>query len=314
MLDHGVVSQRVEWSTGDVGVEDAVGYWGDVICDALVQVSARPIRSGVFEGRVRHVDLDDIGLSVVSSGAQTVDRTKRLIARADEDFLLANIQLEGHAQIRQDGRTAFLSQGAMTFVDSSRPYSMNFSAAFSQLIVRVPRWLVPRRSVTEATALVLNPAGPAGVVADFFIGLERLDPEAAAALVPHSIGLLDSALGWATRTQPSNRALTRERIYRFVRQHAADPDLDATTVATGCGISRRTLYRALANDSEPLTALIRRQRVTRAQQLLRSAPQFTVAQIARESGFGGTAQLQRAFQTVAGTTPGAYRAAGTDRH
>jgi AraC-like DNA-binding protein len=301
-------TRRAEWSTAGVNAREAVDYWADVVADSLVRVSARPVRHGVFEGRMRHLALDGIGLSVVSSGAQSVERTRRMIARADEDYLLANIQLQGSAQVRQDGRVSSLLPGAMTFVDSSRPYSLAFEGAFSQLIVRVPRSVVAPRSLAQATAVTLDPDGPSRLVADFLVGLERT---AATALVPHAIGLLDSALDWAAGAAPTNSILTRERIHHFVRRHAADPELDAGVVAAGCGISRRTLYRALADD-EPLTTLIRRLRVNRAQQLLLSTP-LSLEVVARESGFGGAAQLHRAFRAVAGTTPGAYRALGADR-
>jgi AraC-like DNA-binding protein len=101
------------------------------------------------------------------------------------------------------------------------------------------------------------------VVADFLIGMQRLDAEADA-LVPHAIGLLESALGWASGAGPTNGALTRERVHGFIRRHATDPRLDSESVAAGCGVSRRTLYRALAEAGEPLSALIRRLRVIHA--------------------------------------------------
>ncbi|MEV6283494.1 helix-turn-helix domain-containing protein [Kribbella sp. NPDC051770] len=293
--------RRAEWSTGEID------SWAEVVRDALVQVSARPARHEVFEGRMRQLALGELEFAVISSGAQAVDRTRRMIARADQDYLLANVQLQGQARIQQDGRYAVLLPGAIAFVDSARPYSLGFDGPFSQLIVRVPRSATSMPA--SATAVALDPNGPGRLVADFLVGLERTPT---AALVPHAVGLLDSALDWAAGAAPSNTALTRERIHHFVRRHAAAPDLDAAAVAAGCGISRRTLYRALADD-EPLSALIRRLRVNRAQQLLLSATNPSLEVVARASGFGGAAQLNRAFRSVTGTTPGAYRATGTNR-
>jgi transcriptional regulator GlxA family with amidase domain len=95
-------------------------------------------------------------------------------------------------------------------------------------------------------------------------------------------------------------------VHRFVRENACDPDLDAASVAAGCRISKRTLFRALADD-EPFTSLMRRLRVERAQQTLRSNPRLPLAAVAQQCGFAGAAQLHRAFQRVTGGTPGDHR-------
>jgi AraC-like DNA-binding protein len=309
MGDDVSMAGRLVWSSSDVAAAEAFDYWADVICDAFVQVSARPTSRRPFVGRIEHVDVSAVGFTAVSSGPQSVERTRGQIARGGEDYVLASIQVDGWGQVRQDGRIATLSAGAMTFVDSTRPYSMHFTDAFSQVVVRVPRSLAPR-SLVDATAVELTPDGPGRLVADFLVGLRRLEPDAAALLVPHAVGLLDSALGWAAAKPVSNLAVTRERIHRFVYSHASDPDLDVATVAAACGISRRTLFRALAD--EPLGTLLRRLRVNRAQQLLLAAPRRSLAMVAHDSGFGGEAQLHRAFRAVTGTTPAAYRD-GVDR-
>jgi AraC-like DNA-binding protein len=310
-------AQRSAWSTADVRATDAVDYWTDVIRNTLVPVTVRPGPSPAFEGRVEHATVDGVGFSVLSAGGQQVERTRGLIARSHEDFVLANIQIQGRAQVSQDGRTASLSAGAMTFVDSTRPYSLRFDDTFAQLVVQFPRSLVAGHALTAATATELNSTGPGRLVADFLVGLEqqlRVDPEAAAMLIPHATGLVDCALGLATRSRVSTAsgdALTRERIRRFVRGHACDPDLDAAAVAAACGISRRTLFRAMSTDGESFTTLLRRLRVIRAKQVIRATPTRSLATVAHECGFGGQAQLHRAFRAVTGTTPAAYRSGST---
>ena len=308
---------RTFWSTADVAAPDAFAYWSDVICDTLVHVAARSTSEAPFAGRIEHAALDGIGLSTVVSGAQQVARTNRLIARDREELLLVNIQIAGRSLARQDGRSAVLLPGTMTFLDSTRPYTLEFSETFSQLVVRIPRPLLPGRTLAGVTALELDGRGPGRLVSDFLVGLDRQqrdDPAVAAALLPHAVGLLESVLDWATRgsTSQTSAALARERIHRFVRQRIQDPALDAATVAAGCGLSRRSLFRALAADGESLTALIRRLRVARARRLLRDRPDLPLAAVAAQSGFGGTAQLHRAFRSVVGMTPGTYRAVAMD--
>ncbi|HEX4223878.1 MAG TPA: helix-turn-helix domain-containing protein [Pseudonocardiaceae bacterium] len=288
---------------------DAADYWRDLICATFVEVAVRPTEDRDFTGQVTQADLAGIGFARLSSHAQHVDRTRRFISRSQDHHLLANIQLDGHGLLAQGDRSALLEPGSMTFVDSARPYTMAFTGEFAQLVVRVPVSMLPRRAFTDATAIPLTATGPGRLVTDFLLGLDRTDPATARDLVPHALGLLDTALGWAasrTASDGSQPALTRERVHRFVRQHANEPDLDADQVAAGCRISRRTPFRALAED-EPFTVLLRRVRVEQAQRLLRSRPDRTVAAIAHECGFNGPAQLHRAFQRVTGITPGAYR-------
>ncbi|MFF5500025.1 helix-turn-helix domain-containing protein [Streptomyces aquilus] len=302
------------WSSTGLGASDAFAYWADVVCEAFVGVAVRPSRSVTFEGRIEASVLDGVGFASLASSPQHVVRTGSLIARDPEEVVLANIQLRGRARLEQSGRVAVLAPGTMAFVDSARPYDLDFADDFSQLVVKVPRTYLSHRSLRGATAVALSPSGPGRVVADFLVGLGRLrdhDPAAATALLPHAVELLDSALGWAAEgalPMTSAAALTRERIHQFVRRHAADHRLDAAAVAAGCGVSRRTLYRALAEDGDTLTGLVRKVRVSHAQRLVRAHPDRPLATVAQECGFGGEAQLYRAFRAVTGMTPGAYRA------
>ncbi|WP_078606540.1 helix-turn-helix domain-containing protein [Streptomyces violaceorubidus] len=307
------VRSRTRWSSAGAGASDAFDFWADVVCDTFVGVAVRAGGGDTFEARIETSDVDGVGFAALTASPQRVVRTGRLIARDHEDVVLANIQLDGRARLEQNGRVAVLSEGAMAFVDSAHPYELDFAGDFSQLVVKVPRNCLPHRSLSRATAVELDSSTPGRVVADFLVGLHRLegrDPVAALALLPHALDLLDTALGWAADgalPRSSATAFTRERVHRFVRRHALDHGLDAAAVAAGCGVSRRTLYRALAEDGETLTGLIRRVRVSHVQRMVRAHPDRPLAAVADACGFGGEAQMYRAFRAVTGTTPGAYR-------
>jgi len=305
---------HTSWATEQVAGPDAAAYWSDAVCETFVGVAVRPAREKPFRGRIEHSALDEIDLMALTASAQQVNRTRRLIARDREEYVLANIQVQGQGRLEQDGRAAVLSPGTMSFVDSTRPFALEFGGDFSQLVVKIPRVRLSGRSLNKAMAVELGSSGPGRLVADFLVGLDRLhanDPGAAAVLTPHALDLVDSALAWAadrSASPVSAQALTRERIHRFVRRHACDASLDADMVAGACNISRRTLFRALATEGESLSVLIRRIRVARAQKLLLADPSRPLASVAHECGFGGEAQLGRAFREVTGMTPGTYRA------
>jgi len=308
---------RLVRSTAEVSEEDAADYWSDMVCRSLVEVAARPASRGRFQGRIEHFTVDEFGFSVIASEAQEVSRTGRLIARGDEDYAMVNIQVTGESTAAQDGRTVVLRPGAMTFLDSTRPYTLVFGGAFSQLVVQVPLRALPRRVLAEATAVELSADGPGRLVSDFLLGMERqqlVDPHSAGVLAPHAVGLIGAALSFAGRGRPdpqTSAALTWERAHQLIRRQAKDPSLDADAIAASCGVSRRTLFRALSQAGETtFTSLLRRTRVENVRRALRETPHRSLAAIAQESGFAGEAQMYRAFREVTGTTPAAYRGQG----
>jgi len=229
------------------------------------------------------------------------------------DHALVAVQVQGQGEIAQNGRTMPLAGGSMVFIDGTRPYTMRLPGPFRQLHVRVPRPLLSRRALAVPTPAELAPGGTGPVVAGFLIGLGRQhhsDAAAVAALAPHAVALIEASLALAGAGPDAGKpgpAPGLERIRQFIRQHARDPGLDADMVAAGCGMSRRTLFRTLADGEESFTTLTRRVRVARAAQLLLAEPQRLLASVSAESGFSSPAQMHRAFRRETGTTPAAYR-------
>jgi AraC-like DNA-binding protein len=308
-------TSRQIWSTTDVGEDEAADYWSDMVCESIVKVSARPASRRRFSGRIEHFSVDELRFAMVASQAQRVSRTDQMIARGHEESAMIIIQITGHSTVIQGDRTTVMTPGTMTFIDCARPSGFHFHDSFSHLIVQVPRQVLPRRVLLDATAITLASDGPGRLISDFLLGMERQhrrDPRTVGMLAPHALGLMTSALGLAVGTMPlteqSNAELTRERVYRFIRQHAADPALDADTVAAACGISRRTLFRTLSGTgAATLTALVREIRVDNMRRALRDRPFRSLGFLAQECGFAGEAQMYRAFREVTGTTPAVYR-------
>ncbi|MGY1809570.1 helix-turn-helix domain-containing protein [Blastococcus sp. SYSU D00669] len=303
-------------STDEVPPGRAFEYWQDLICDTFVQLSAAPTTEAPFRGRIAHTDVGAVELTTVRASGQHVRRTPRLIARSSEEYVLASIQVAGRGTVAQDGRTAPLRPGAMAFYDSTRPYALHFPGSFEQLVVQVPRRLLPEGPVLHATGVALGASSSARLVADFFRGLARAratDPAGSAALAPHALGLLTSALTLAAGTTAPRgdgaTAVDRERVLAHLAARYADPRLDADRVAAACHLSRRTLFRLFEGEPEGLGDVLRRLRVTAAQDLLRTQPRMPLAAVAGRCGFAGEAQFHRAFRAVTGSTPAAYRRA-----
>lgn len=299
-----------ELTTATVPGREAFAFWREMICAAFVRLAAEPVDDGPFAGRIEHVPVGNLELSTVVAGSQHVRRTRSLIANSHEEYLLASIQLQGTGLVAQDDRVAVLSAGEMAFYDSTRPYTLHFDDRFSQLVVQLPKRELPPRDTRSLTALCLGAGDPGAVVASFFTSLARtamVTPTAAAVLLPHAVGLFSAAAAYAGQARSSDGArdaLARERVSAFLRQHMADPRLDATTVARACGMSRSTLYRVVG--PEGVSAQLRRMRLERAKSMLLSDPTRPVGRVAAACGFDSESGFHRAFRTATGSTPRGY--------
>lgn len=308
VLDHGA---RAVLDTAAVSERDAFAYWREMICAAFVKLRAEPLDERHFRGSIDHVPLGDVELSTVLAGAQHVERTRRLIAAASEDFVLASIQLTGRGRVEQDGRTAQLEPGEMAFYDSTRPYALHFDAPFRQLVVQVPRSQVDLRDTRAVTARTLGTGTPGGAVAAFFTSLApatAADEATARVLAPHAAALLTAAASYAGSVEPAAAAadaLARQRVLDFMRSHLADPGLDAEAIARACHVSRRTLYRIIGPGG--VAAALRRARLDRARHLLTAEPGRSVAAVAAACGFETESGFHRAFRAAVGRTPADYR-------
>ncbi len=310
-------SGPVTVSTESVAPGQAFSLWQDLISETFVPLSAAPTTERPFRGRVQHGTVGQLELTTVRASGQHVRRTPRLIARSGDEYVLASIQLAGTGTVAQDDREASLTPGAMAFYDSTRPYTLHFADSFEQLVVQVPRRALPAGSLAGATGVALGAESSARLVADFLRGLARrqvTDPVGTAALAPHALALLTSALALATgpRAVRGSAALDRERVMAHLAAHHADPRISADAVAEACHLSRRSLFRLFEAEPEGLGEVLRRLRVTTAQRLLRSQPALPLAAVAGRCGFAGEASFHRAFRAVTGTTPAAYRRASTE--
>jgi AraC-like DNA-binding protein len=319
----GQAAQAVRCSTQDMSSGVAFEHWRHLISDTFVPLTAVPTTERPFRGELRVLTHPAMQLTEVRAAGQHVRRTRQLIAGSSEDFLLASIQLGGTGRVEQDGRTAQLSPGALSFYDSTRPYTLHFDDAFEQLVVQLPRApLLAAAGIDDdavhVTAIALAPSGVASVLTGFFSSLARLgdqDPHAAGQLSEHAPALLASALRVAAGRRPvgpDTAHLERERVLGHLRAHAHDPGLDADVVAASCHLSRRALFRLFEGRQESWADALRRIRVERAAALLVEHPGRPVAAVGTACGFSGEGQFHRAFRAVTGMTPAEHRR-GTQR-
>lgn len=105
---------------------------------------------------------------------------------------------------------------------------------------------------------------------------------------------------------PRGRDDLARAVQLFVSDHAHDPNLDPTAIAAAFHLSRRSLYALLEPLGLSPGELIRRERIARAARLLQT-DDVSVETVAYRSGFTDPRTFSRAFRSVHGVTPGAYR-------
>jgi LacI family transcriptional regulator len=93
----------------------------------------------------------------------------------------------------------------------------------------------------------------------------------------------------------------------FIREHISEP-INIKDVAQHFSIARRTLERRFrAALGVSLHDFQTRERIERAQDLLRAQPPLTLAEVARRCGFVSATRLNLVFRRVAGANPAAWR-------
>ncbi|MFE2993670.1 helix-turn-helix domain-containing protein [Nocardia sp. NPDC059246] len=309
---------RIEVRSGpEQSAAEAFERWEAHVSDAYVPLAVSPKPTDRFVGHIEHARYGDLDLTVAGSSTQFIRRTDRLIAQANDEYLIASIPLSGHARLQQDGRVADVRPGSIVFYDTTRPYRWDLQQEWEQVVVQVPlSRLRDHYGVSDPevpTATVFSSGTAPGIVAQFFrgvAGLQRTDPAGAALLAEPGMDLLAAAVIAASGRTPHDQsadALNRQRVLAFMRGNCADPDLGVDRIAEGCRMSRRTLYRVFGEFEGGPGTVLRRMRIERACDLLRNAPQLPLSAVAKASGFLTERSFYRSFRLEMGTTPGAFR-------
>src|ERR1700732_3054044 len=155
---------RAVLTTTDVAEQKRFRFWQDAVCDTFVDLDCRAYADRPFFGELATARCNDLHFSSVRADGQIVERTSARIRRAREEVMLISLQVRGTGVIAQDGREARLGPGDFACYDSTRPYTLTFTADFAQIVLHMPREAMVRRiGRTEAwTARRIEATSPVG--------------------------------------------------------------------------------------------------------------------------------------------------------
>jgi AraC-like DNA-binding protein len=104
--------------------------------------------------------------------------------------------------------------------------------------------------------------------------------------------------------------LRHEDVLMHISHTLTDPDLSVASIAHALGCSTRTLHRLSRNaGGESIERSIRRLRIEKCAELLRTAQAGRITDLSLLYGFASPAHFSNAFRAVYGVSPSRYRLA-----
>jgi AraC-like DNA-binding protein len=294
--------------------------WRTAIAETVVPLSISEYGGTPFLGRFRRTSVGQVGLFEMQTTAHTVRRTPELITADQPVFYKMSLQLEGRAELQQDGRTAVLSPGDIAVYDTHRPYTLSFPEPSRAMIMIFPQAMVELspHELSRLTAVrFCAEEGLARMISPFFTelihNLDQLSGGYGSRLVHSALDLMVTMLSKELHRQDQSGHGSSHRLSWQIRQYIlrnlSDESLTPSTIATAHFISVRYLYTLFAEDEHTVSAWIRSQRLAHIRRdltdpLLAHRP---VSWIAGRWGLHDAAHFSRLFKSEHGVSPSAYR-------
>jgi AraC-like DNA-binding protein len=295
--------------------------WSELITGNFIALSVRDARDD-FRGELDRRDLGrGVSLTEVTTRPSRVLRTSRLAAGDACDDVLFLVHRGGVGTVSQDRRCTPLRPGFGSVHDASCPYELSFSSPSRELVLQLPKRLLPSadlvgpgRRAREVAATEPAMRVFSAFCRELLAVSDELDGLGREEMGQTAIDLLTSVLrrGGEPGPVPSGPAALLVTLQGFVRANLADPDLTAESLAAGHHISPRYAQKLFAGTGTTPAGYIRSQRLRAAHRALRDArlDHVPVAGIAHRVGFRGADTFIRAFRREFGVTPGEWRRGG----
>lgn len=248
------------------------------------------------------------------------------IERAGEDFsrdprekLILIGVLRGSLKFRTGKQSGILDPGNVMVVNSTHPLTTVASGVVETLGMAVPiddiandarftvgAWPV-RLPETALTAAFVAFVGRYLVEATT---AAKRGQRAAVIAEPVLYDLLRAALVQVVPpklTPAQQTAQLKAAVHDLIEKYHALQGFDADSIARALHISRRKLYRDLADEPDGVAGLIAARRVRSAAALLLEQPGLSLSEVSAAVGFGDATTMRRHFLSRLGMTPADYR-------
>ncbi|MFG3057098.1 helix-turn-helix domain-containing protein [Streptomyces sp. NPDC048231] len=325
-VDHAVPEGRplpIALSTAPLSASDRSERWHEMVSRTFVPLDVRLLETEPSPGVISSEQLGLVQVSLVRAGPQTVTRSRRLIARDDQEFLILSLQHSGTAIKEQDGRESVINPGEFSISDSSRPFRKKLGGEFSFTSFHFPReeLQVREEDLRALTATTFTGrTGSAAVVAAYFARMaqeargfgDAVGRQFATTGLDLLALLIDERRGRFTPQAAETAAAAAVRVKDHIIRNLPDPGLSPATIAAANFMSVRYVHKLFQLEGETVGRWIQARRLERCRRdLLRSKGRdLGVAAVARRWGFVSPSHFGRVFRAAYGMTPREWQAHG----
>lgn len=290
-------------------IQERLGTWTAATARFLVPLRITA-QAETVNGSISADESEGVTLCRITASAHDGERTPAMAERDSIRYIKFAIPISRRVTVIQRGRRATLMPGQLCLYRTSLPYSVGSDAPLDFAIAMVPEDAIPVSAsrLDELVGIPLQGEGIAGLremllrVGDGGITALERDRN------------LDRLVAIRPPGEPEGRELgerhgvLRSRAEHLIRERLTAPWLTPDYLADALGVSRRTLYAAFASDRRTVAGTIRHARLDRARDLLqRLDPDYSVAEIAAESGFQNAAHFSRLYRAEFGMAPSSDR-------
>ncbi|WP_290498817.1 helix-turn-helix domain-containing protein [Kocuria sp. UBA5001] len=295
-----------------------LAQWRETINASFAALEITAPVDSEFRADLTTVELDDVHLFDMTTGAHRVVRTAEMVARDAGEYLKLSLQLQGRARLRQDGRECVLGPGGLGLYAAYRPYELVYDGPQYSLVMTFPRsvvQLIPAQLDLVTAQRIGQEDGLGRVAVPMFRNLaENMDllrgPHASK-LVRSALDMLVSVLS-AEVVEPAGAHagdLLVQQATAYIADHLADPELSPGSIARALYVSVRQLHSRFAAQHLTVAAHIRAVRLAaiRAELVDPAHRDDTVHTISARHGLTDPAHVSKAFKAEYGESPTAYR-------
>lgn len=298
------------WSEG--GLTPTPRAWRDAFIDLHGESRVTLTDAGPWSGRLEWQRSRSFGVALCGSVREEFVRERRHIRKDPRGAFELLVPTAGSAQVEQAAAGSEIRPGSLALCDVDRPFTFTHDEGFQSVALIFPGEAIHRRS----PAVARDPRGVDGTA-----GLGRLIRQTVLTLQQEREHLSEAtfdiacdqvldllclaAEGAGDSAPAARRREVEEQVRRYVRRHAADPDLSITGIARALGWSARYLQTVLQAAGTTSRDLIRSERLRLARTRLASPAwdNRSIAHLAHASGFTSHAAFATAYRREFGVTP-----------
>ncbi|WP_185868101.1 AraC family transcriptional regulator [Variovorax sp. DXTD-1] len=312
------------FDTEHLPIKDRFAYWADEFGGSVGYIALDSPERADFHQWLSIVDIASLRLARLHGSPVSSTAEPGQVKDVDlHPFQLMLKVDQGPSSIRQDTE-AIVETGDLVLIDSLQKMQMQAHGAANSLLIGLPKLLVARwlPDAEDAVAQRLDGAKGWSSLLAAYLNAMSIDhaqaigsPFEQELVGEHILSMLSFALSQNGLTRDRETVSSRDRalhlrMYNWIRDNYADPEVSASKLAARFHVSVRYVHKVFASAGRGITFLdvLQHERLEAAVRMLRTASvsHTFVAQIAYRCGFSDPAYFGLVFRKKYGCSPRAF--------